>query len=54
MSLMDNVVTPPGCGRSETDVWDWGAREAQLRCPNEVDDDLWIWSTRRGLNPKLY
>jgi hypothetical protein len=53
MSLMDFVVSPPGCGRSVTDVWDWDAHEAQLRCPDEVDGDIWIWSTRRGLKPKL-
>jgi hypothetical protein len=53
MSLMDYVVSPPGCGRSVTDFWGWDAREAQLRCPDEVDGDIWIWSTRRGLKPKL-
>jgi hypothetical protein len=49
MSLMDLVVSPPGCGRIVTDFWDWDAHEAQLRCPDEVDGDIWIWSTRRGL-----
>jgi hypothetical protein len=47
---MDFVVSPPGCGRSVTDFWGWDAHEAQLRCPDEVDGDTWIWSTRRGLN----
>jgi hypothetical protein len=44
------VVSPPGCGRSVTDFWGWDAHEAQLRCPDEVDGDTWIWSTRRGVN----
>jgi hypothetical protein len=48
MSLMEFVVSPPGCGRSVTDFWDWDTHEAQLRCPDEVDSD--IWSIRRGLN----
>jgi hypothetical protein len=50
MSLMDFVVSPPGCGRSVTDFWGSNAHEAQLRCPDEVDGDIWIWSTRMGLN----
>jgi hypothetical protein len=53
MSLMDFVVSPPGCGRSVTDSWGWDAHEAQLHCPDEVDGDIWIWSTRRGLKPKF-
>jgi hypothetical protein len=52
MSLMDFVVSPPGCGRSVTDFWGWDAREARLRCPDEVGGD--IWSARKGLNPKFY
>jgi hypothetical protein len=54
MSLMDFVVFPPGCGRSVTDFWGWDAHEAQLCCPGEVDGDIWIWSTRKGLKPKFY
>jgi hypothetical protein len=54
MSLMDFVVSPPGCGRSVTDFWGWDAHEAQLRCPGEVDGDIWIWSIKMGLNPKVY
>jgi hypothetical protein len=50
MSLMDFVVSLPGCGRSVTDFWGWEAHEAQLRCPDEVDGDIWIWSTRGALN----
>jgi hypothetical protein len=53
MSLMDFVVFPHGCGLSVTDFWGWDAHEAQLRCPDEVDGDVWIlsiWSIRRGLN----
>jgi hypothetical protein len=37
MSLMEFVVSPPGCGRSVTEFWGWDAHEAQLRCPDEVD-----------------
>jgi hypothetical protein len=40
MSLMDFVVSPPGCGRSVTDFWGWDAHEAQLRCPDEVAGDI--------------
>jgi hypothetical protein len=40
MFLMDFVLSPPGCGQSVTDVWDWDAHEAQLRCPDEVDGDI--------------
>jgi hypothetical protein len=50
MSLMDFVVSPPGCGRSVINFWGWDANEALLRCPDEVDGDTWIWSARRGLN----
>jgi hypothetical protein len=39
MSLIDFVVSPPGCGRSVTDFWGWDTHEAQLRCPDEVDGD---------------
>jgi hypothetical protein len=54
MSLMDFVVSPPGCGRSVNDFWGWDVHEAQLRSPDEVDGDTGIWSTRRGLKPKFY
>jgi hypothetical protein len=50
MSLMDFVVSPPGCVRSVTDFWGWDAHEALFRCPDKLDRDTWIWSTRRGLN----
>jgi hypothetical protein len=46
--------SPPGCGRSVTDFWGWDAHQAQLRCADEVDGDILIWSTGRGLKPKLY
>jgi hypothetical protein len=36
MSLMDFVVSPPGCGRSVTDFWGWDPHKAQLRCPDEA------------------
>jgi hypothetical protein len=45
---------PPGCGWSVTDFWGWDAHEAWLHCPNEVDGDIWVWSTRRGLKTKFY
>jgi hypothetical protein len=54
MSLMDFVDSHSGCDRNVTDVWGWDAHEAQLRCSDEVDGDIWIWSTRRGLKPKFY
>jgi hypothetical protein len=54
MSLMDFVVSIPGCGRRVTDFWGWDANEAQLRCPDKVDGDTWIWSVRRGIKPKFY
>jgi hypothetical protein len=54
MSLMDFVVSPPGCGRSATNFWSWDAHEAQLRCTDEVDGDIWIWSTGRGLKATFY
>jgi hypothetical protein len=40
MSLMDFVVSTPGCGRSVTDFLGWDAHEAQLGCPDEVDGDV--------------
>jgi hypothetical protein len=45
---------PPGRGWSVTDFWGWNAHEAWLCCPDQVDGDIWIWSTRRGLKPKFY
>jgi hypothetical protein len=55
MSHMDFMDSPPGCGWNVTDFWIWDAHEAQLRCSDEVDGDIWIWSTRRGLlKPKFY
>jgi hypothetical protein len=38
---LDFVVTPPGCGRSVTDFWDWGANWAQLRWPDDVSGDMY-------------
>jgi hypothetical protein len=39
-----------------SDFWGWGAHRAQLRCPNDVSDDIykWAWSTRRSLKPEFY
>jgi hypothetical protein len=45
---------PPGCGWSVTDFRGWDAHEARLRCPDEVDGHIWIWSTRRDLKLKFY
>jgi hypothetical protein len=54
MSLMDFVVSPPSCGRSVTNFWGWDTHEGRLRCPDELDGDIWIWSTGRGLKLTLY
>jgi hypothetical protein len=52
---IDFVVLPPGCGRSVTDVWGWGAHRAQLRCPCDVSDDTYERGVTRGaLKPKFY
>jgi hypothetical protein len=45
------VVLPPGHGSSVTDFWGWDAREAQLRCPDDVSGDIGEWSARRALKP---
>jgi hypothetical protein len=37
---IDSAVPPPGCGRSVTDFWGWGAHRARLRCPYYVSDDM--------------
>jgi hypothetical protein len=42
MSLMDFVVSPPGCGWSVTDFWSWDAHKVQLRCPYEVDGYMYM------------
>jgi hypothetical protein len=53
--LRNNIHPPPqSCGRGVTEFCVWAAHEAQLRCPGEVDGDIWIWSTGRGLKPKFY
>jgi hypothetical protein len=54
MSLMEFVVSPPGCGRRVTDFRFREAHKAQLPCSDEADGDIWIYSTRRGLKPKFY
>jgi hypothetical protein len=38
---MDFVVRPPGCGGSVTDLRGWGAHMSQLRCPDDVSDDMY-------------
>ena len=30
----------PGCGDSVADFWVWDAREARLRCPDDVSGDM--------------
>jgi hypothetical protein len=49
MSVMDFVVSPPGCGWSVTDFWGWDTYEAQLRCPNEVDGDIYEYGVPGGV-----
>ena len=39
--LMNFVVFPPGCGDSVADFLGWDAREARLRCPDEVSGDMY-------------
>ena len=34
------VVFPPSCGDSVADFWGWDAREARLRCPDDVSGDM--------------
>jgi hypothetical protein len=53
VALMDFEVSPPDSGRSVTDFCGSDAYEAQLRCPDEVHGDIWIWSTKRVLKPKF-
>jgi hypothetical protein len=38
---MDLVVPPPGCDRSVKDFGGWGAHRAQLRCSDDVSDDMY-------------
>jgi hypothetical protein len=48
---------PPGCGWSVTDVWVWGANRAQLRCPDDVSDDIYECGVPGGalnLNSTIY
>jgi hypothetical protein len=35
-------------------VWSRNLVNEELRCPDEVDGDIWILSTRRCLKPKFY
>jgi hypothetical protein len=32
---------PPGCRRSVTDFWGYGAHTARLGCPDDVSDDMY-------------
>jgi len=52
--LVDFVVLPPGHGRSVTDFWGWDAREAQLRCRDDVSGNIRGCSARRVLKSKFY
>jgi hypothetical protein len=57
MSILDFVDTPPGCGWSVTDFWGWDAHEAHLRCPDEVDGDIYEYGVPGGalnLNSTYY
>jgi hypothetical protein len=38
---MDVEVPPPGCGRSVTKFWGWGAHRAKLRCLDDVSDNIY-------------
>jgi hypothetical protein len=38
---IDFVVLHPSCGRSVADFRGWGANRAQLRCPDDVHDDMY-------------
>jgi hypothetical protein len=38
---IDFVVPPLGCGRSVTDFCGWDVHRAQLRCPDDVSDDMY-------------
>jgi hypothetical protein len=46
---IDIVVPPSGCGRSVTDFWGWGSHEAQLRCPDDVSEDIYIYIYESGV-----
>ena len=52
--LVDFVALPPGHGRSVTDFRGWDAHEAQLRCPDDVIDDIGGCMATRALKPKFY
>jgi hypothetical protein len=36
------MVPALGCDRSVTEFHDWGAHKAQLRCPDDVSDDMYV------------
>jgi hypothetical protein len=40
---LDFVVSPPGCGRSVTDFWGLGTHREQVRCPDDVSDDMYVY-----------
>jgi hypothetical protein len=39
---------PPCCGRSVIDFWSWGAHRVQLRCPDDVSDDMYECGVPEG------
>jgi hypothetical protein len=41
------VVPPPGCGEV-TDFRSWNAHRAQLRCPDDVNDDMYEHGVPEG------
>jgi hypothetical protein len=48
---------PAGCGSSVTDFWGWGVHRAQLRCPDDVRDDIYARGVPGGplnLNSTCY
>jgi hypothetical protein len=48
MSILDFMVSPPGCGWSVTDFWGWDAHEAWLRCHDEVHGDIYEYEVPGG------
>jgi hypothetical protein len=42
ISLVDFVVSPPGCGQSVTDFCGWDAHEAEFCFLGDMGDDTYI------------
>jgi len=53
---------PPGCGDSVADFWGWDAREARVRCPDDVSGDMlyntiltfWWWAQQCSKHVEAY